>query len=79
MLLLPGLAIVLSLVLGGFSLGLQRIALEVEAFEAARHYSITGDTQGHPVTEEGRFSCVEVSSPGVIPLSAHSCMIRYGG
>lgn len=79
MLLLPGLAILLSLVIGGFSLGLQRIALEVEAFEATRHFSITGDAQGHVVTEEGRLSCVEVTSSGVIPLSAQSCMIRYGG
>ena len=79
MLLLPGLVLLVTTAFGGFTLGLERIALEVRAFEAARHYVITGETQDHNLTNEGRFSCIEVKKQGLIKLSAQSCMIRYGG
>ena len=79
MLLLPGLVLLVTTAVGGFTLGLERIALEVRAFEAARHYAITGETQDHNLTNEGRFSCIEVEKQGLVKLSAQSCMLRYGG
>ncbi|MDP5026148.1 MAG: hypothetical protein NWP32_04145 [Aquiluna sp.] len=84
MLLLPALLLLLAAALGVFQLGVERIWLEVQAFEAARSAAI-----GFPpleienleieVRDEGRLKCVSVSKPGFMKLETIRCMIRYGG
>jgi hypothetical protein len=84
MLLLPGLVLLFALCLGSFSMALQKVELEVRAFEVARELAIgnqpvvaAGITL--EVETEGRLSCAQLTSPGPIPLTARHCMIRYGG
>ena len=79
MLLLPAITIVTSLALAGFSLGLSKIQLEVAAYQAARVFAIFGESNGHTVTEEGRFSCLEIKQDGFLPITAKSCVFKYGG
>ena len=79
MLLLPAITFVAALSLGGFSIGLSKIQLEVQAFQAAREFAIFGVSNGHSITEEGRFSCLEIKREGVIHIAAKSCVLRYGG
>jgi Flp pilus assembly protein TadG len=84
MLLLPGLALLLAAALGMFQMGLDRIALEVSAFEASRASAIGFEPEvpdGAELTryQEGRFQCVRLAKSQLVPLTATSCMIPYGG
>ena len=84
MLLLPALLLLLAASLGVFQIGLERIWLEVRAFEAARNAAIgfavpavaNLDIQ---VFDEGRLRCVSVSKTALLKLEATRCMIPYGG
>jgi len=84
MLLLPALLLLLAASLGVFQIGLERIWLEVRAFEAARSAAIgfavpavaNLDIQ---VFEEGRLRCVTVSKTGILKLETTRCMIPHGG
>jgi Flp pilus assembly protein TadG len=84
MLLLPALALLLASALAIFQLGLDRISLEVSAFEIARANAIGFEqeieTELEITTEqEGRFACVTVSKMNLVRMAATSCMIPYGG
>lgn len=84
MLLLPALLLLLAAALGVFQLGLERIGLEVQAFELARSVAIGFEPVGAENLEvefrnEGRFRCVTVSKSGLVKLEATRCMIPYGG
>lgn len=79
MLLLPALTLIVSLAIASFSFGLSKIQLEVEAFQRARLYAITGDSAGHLITQDGRFHCLEVSQGGLFQIQAKACVLRYGG
>jgi Flp pilus assembly protein TadG len=84
MLLLPALLFLLAATLGIFQIGLERIWLEVRAFEAARTAAIgftalAAENLEIQVREEGRFRCVTVSKTGLLRLEATRCMIPYGG
>lgn len=84
MLLLPGLVLIAAISLGSFTIALERIELEVSAFEVAREVAI-GNQPKLPagvsleIETEGRLSCALLNRQGLIPLSARHCMIRYGG
>ena len=84
MLLLPALLLLLATTLGIFQLGLERIGLEVRAFEIARSVAIgikpdVANDLEIQVFDEGRFRCVTVSKVALIKLVATRCMIPYGG
>jgi Flp pilus assembly protein TadG len=84
MLLLPALALLLASALGLFQLGLERMSLEVSAFEIARAKAIGFEPELDANLEiktqqEGRFQCVTVSKQNLVPIAATSCMIPYGG
>jgi hypothetical protein len=84
MLLLPGLVLIAAISLGSFSIALERIELEVSAFQLSREIAI-GLNPNLPegvtleIETEGRLSCAHLVKPGLITLSARHCMIRYGG
>ena len=84
MLLLPALLLLLAAALGIFQLGIERIWLEVRAFEVARSVAIGFtpleiENLDIEVHDEGRLRCVKVSKPGYIKLETTRCMIPYGG
>jgi hypothetical protein len=84
MLLLPGLALLLAAALSMFQMGLDQIALEVSAFEAARSSAIGFEPEVLEAAsmtsyQEGRFLCVRLEKEQLLPLSATSCMIPSGG
>jgi hypothetical protein len=84
MLLLPALIMLLAAGVGMFQLGLERIALEVKAFEITRGIAIGFEPEieaGLEVVQspEGRFKCVSVIQAGLIKLEAKRCMVPYGG
>ncbi|HEY7854158.1 MAG TPA: hypothetical protein VIB80_03470 [Aquiluna sp.] len=84
MLLLPALLVLLTAALGLFQLGLERISLEVQTFEAARAMAIGFEPElREEVTvshnQDGRFLCVTLVKNGLVDLEATRCMIPYGG
>ena len=84
MLLLPALLLLLAAALGILQLGIERIWLEVRAFEVARSVAIGFtpleiENLAIEVRDEGRLRCVKVSKPGYIKLETTRCMIPYGG
>jgi hypothetical protein len=84
MLLLPALLLLMAATLGIFQLGLQRIWLEVRAFEVARSVAIgfepieVQDLEIQ-ISEQGRLKCVTVSKTQLLELALTRCMIPYGG
>lgn len=83
MLLFPALISVVALLLGGFQLGLDAIALERTAGELARKHGYgfeLPEPNGYELsTEETEyFSCVEISKEGLVPLRSKQCVIRAG-
>jgi hypothetical protein len=83
MLLLPGLVLLFAISLSSFSLALSKVQLEVSAFEIAREQAI-GIKPLVPagvslqLETEGRLSCAKLTKQGLFPLTARTCMIRYG-
>jgi Flp pilus assembly protein TadG len=84
MLLLPALILLLAGGIGMFQLGLQRIALEVSAFEITRAVAIGFEPELEPglemrVSQEGRTKCVSVTKDLLFKLESKRCLIPYGG
>ena len=84
MLLLPALLLMLAAALGIFQLGIERIWLEVRAFEVARSVAIGFnpleiENLAVDIHDDGRLRCVSVSKSGFIKLETTRCMIPYGG
>lgn len=84
MLLLPALVLIVAAAIGLYSLSLERLGLEVSAFQAARSVAIGLAPEIEPglileIEERERFTCVHIERSGLIPIRAEHCVIVYGG
>jgi len=80
MLLMPAAVLAVTLLLGSFTLALERVKFEFEAFQFARSYFYGLPTESHDFFErrKGNLSCVEVLSNSPFSFRSEYCLHKIG-
>ena len=80
MLLMPAAILAVTLLLGSFTLALERVKFEFEAFQFSRSYLYGLDTESHEYIErkKGNLSCIEVRSNSPFSFRSEYCLHKIG-
>jgi hypothetical protein len=80
MLLMPAAILAVTLLLGSFTLALERVKFEFEAFQFARSFLYGLPTGSHDFLErsKGNLSCVEVRSNSPFSFRSEYCLHKIG-
>jgi len=80
MLLMPAAVLAVTLLLGSFTLALERVKFEFEAFQFARSFLYGLPTESHDFLERSKddLSCVEVRSDSPFSFRSEYCLHKIG-
>ena len=80
MLLMPAAILAVTLLLGSFTLALERVKFEFEAFQFARSYLYGLGSESHEFLErrKGNLMCVEVLSNSPFSFRSEYCLYKIG-